>query len=74
MRGIYGLSSLIIASSMIAHSDMLMSEPVTLIEKPQGISKTKKLPKTGRLYPYSSDRQNARYARQIASGQLKFTA
>lgn len=24
-------------------------------------------------YPYASERQNARYARQIAAGQLKFT-
>ena len=26
--------------------------------------------KTGRTYPHSSDRQRARYARQIAAGQI----
>ena len=28
--------------------------------------------KTGKTYPHSSDRQQARYARQIAAGQIKF--
>lgn len=28
--------------------------------------------KTGKTYPHSSTRQRARYARQIAAGQLKF--
>jgi hypothetical protein len=28
----------------------------------------------GRRYPFSSKRQNDRYARQIAAGKLKFTA
>jgi hypothetical protein len=28
--------------------------------------------KTGRTYPHSSDRQRARYARQIAAGQITF--
>lgn len=26
---------------------------------------------TGKAYPFSSDRQNARYARQIAAGQIR---
>ena len=28
--------------------------------------------RTGKTYPHSSDRQKARYARQIAAGQIKF--
>ena len=28
--------------------------------------------KTGKDYPHSSTRQRARYARQVAAGQLKF--
>jgi hypothetical protein len=30
--------------------------------------------RTGEKYPHSSTRQQARYARQIAAGQLRFTA
>ena len=29
---------------------------------------------TGKKYPHSSARQQARYARQIAAGQIKFAA
>ncbi|NHT75900.1 hypothetical protein G8E10_09430 [Rhizobiaceae bacterium CRRU44] len=73
MRGTIGIGSLI-AMSMMAHSEPLAAAPVLIADKPQGISKTKKLPKTGKRYPYSSDRQNARYARQIKAGQLRFVA
>lgn len=33
----------------------------------------KKIRKTGELYPHSSTRQRARYARQIAAGQIRET-
>lgn len=33
---------------------------------------SKKLRKPGKTYPHSSARQRARYARQLAAGQLKF--
>jgi hypothetical protein len=40
------------------------------------LQRQKKRARTRRIrnasYPYSSDRQNERYARQIAAGQLKF--
>ncbi len=45
--------------------------------KPHSIGpgrKTSGLRRTGRQYPHSSKRQQARYARQIEAGQIKLNA
>ena len=47
-------------------------DPVSLDVRPEPRSyASPRRRKTGKSYPFSSDRQNARYARQIAAGQIK---
>ncbi|MDK4730523.1 hypothetical protein [Rhizobium phaseoli] len=55
LAGLLALSPL--SNFMMPHSDY----------RNRGSGKRRK---TGRLYPHSSTRQRARYARQIAAGQL----
>lgn len=68
MRSIYGIGSLIsMAMADAAMVDAIRSAPVADFSKP-------KTRRTGKKYPFSSKRQNDRFARQLAAGKVKFTA
>lgn len=53
----------------------LRASPLVFLSSRHGLSgrnrAAKRSPLPGYVYPHSSDRQRARYARQIAAGQLR---
>lgn len=68
MRGYYGsLASMFVITAMSAAA----MAPIKVIEDVDAFdTRRPKRRKTGETYPHSSDRQRARYARQIAAGQI----
>jgi hypothetical protein len=67
MRGYYGsLASMFAITALSA----IASAPINVIEDVDVFdTRRPKRRKTGETYPHSSDRQRARYARQIEAGQ-----
>ncbi len=68
MRSIHGIGIGAILSSMMADAAMvnsIRSVPMADFSKP-------KTHRTGKKYPFSSKRQNDRFARQLAAGKVKF--
>jgi hypothetical protein len=68
MKRAYGLGAAAIIASVMDNLNALrfieaMPQPID--------TRRPKTRKTGKRYPHSSARQQARYARQIAAGQLK---
>lgn len=68
----YGISSAVraVVAGLIANDHAMNS---IFMMKPTSFSKTKRR-RTGKQYPHSSARQQARYARQLAAGQIRFSA
>jgi hypothetical protein len=72
MRSIYGHGAALAAMAFGLHAPL---EGVGLISSGPSIDfRAPKRRRTGKKYPFSSKRQNDRYARQIAAGQLNFKA
>jgi len=73
MMNYFGFSSIVaLAIGSIARGGFTMP-PVTMVSTPGQKGSGKAFDWRyggGRTYPHSSDRQRARYARQIAAGQL----
>lgn len=69
MRHIYGYSAALMAMAA-AQLDALR----LISFAPTADFSAPKRRRTGKNYPHSSTRQQARYARQLAAGQIKFTA
>lgn len=70
MRRIYGIGIGAVLSSMMADAavvNSIRSVPIADFSKPKTYG-------TGKKYPFSSKRQNDRFARQLAAGKVKFTA
>ena len=68
MRSFYGYSAALMAmTNILAPLQHIDLAPVADFRAP-------KRRRTGKKYPFSSKRQNDRYARQIAAGQLNFKA
>ena len=53
-------------AALMAMNAMAFINPVRMLD-----TNRPKRRKTGHTYPHSSDRQRARYARQIAAGQIR---
>lgn len=69
MRSIYGFA----AAALMMGSGSLAASPmpdIKILPTAQPFTKGTKRMKTGKTYPHSSKRQCARYARQIAAGQI----
>ena len=70
MRSYYGFG----AAAILAHA-MQQAEMLSNFRFMQALDTNRpKRRTTGKKYPFSSKRQNDRYARQLAAGQIKFTA
>ncbi|EHK77724.1 hypothetical protein SM0020_12390 [Sinorhizobium meliloti CCNWSX0020] len=67
MRGLLGIGA---AIASLMHASVL-NMPVFLMPDAHGPAAKSNRIKTGATYPHSSARQRARYARQIAAGQIK---
>jgi len=64
------------AALMLGSAAAMMEELPPVISLPEPPRRGRRAVKirTGKTYPHSSTRQRARYARQIAAGQIKNTA
>jgi hypothetical protein len=71
MRSIYGYGATLTALAFGLRNPM---DEMRLISTEPADFRAPKRRRTGKTYPFSSKRQNDRYARQIAAGKLKFTA
>lgn len=69
MRAIYGFGSLM-AQALMDAATINALEAIRLTEVAD-FSRQKRR-RTGKEYPHSSARQSARYARQLAAGQISF--
>ena len=64
-------SSLAATASRLLDLFKLKPQSPAIFKRPRGKKLAKMLGRTGRKYPHSSARQQARYARQIAAGKLR---
>lgn len=71
-RSIFSAATALLASLGSA-IDLARSIPVVPLHRTADFRRPKTR-RTGRKYPHSSKRQNARIARQLAAGQLRFTS
>jgi len=75
MRAIYGLGAALAAMSTMQFSNVHVATDFSpVIEPPKTKRPASSAPsrryRAGKSYPHSSTRQRARYARQLAAGQL----
>lgn len=67
----YNLRSYSLMASLLAMPFPGLSSMPIAIQHQTGPGKKTHRIRTGKTYPHSSKRQRARYARQIAAGQIK---
>lgn len=73
MRSIYALGIGSLTSSMLADAATIKAMESMRITQVADFRKPKTY-RTGKKYPFSSKRQNDRFARQLAAGKVKFAA